>query len=240
MIKHDQSAYDLLNEKLKEQYAEIILNSGDLTHGFDVIIEIDSTSWIETKIDGKEWVNTDVEISVPTMDISKVNFGSAARGAKEGLKNGLLGGALGGIFLLGAYHIEVDSTSFEFKELLLIPILAGVGAIIGITFGIINMGTEEYILTKIPPDSTTSTSDRNKNEMIAETGNPVLQEDGFYRIEVSSLRVEELFIFVTWRDKDIRLHKNEVKQRRKSGDKYFIIISPKVYESTFLKSSITW
>ena len=75
-----------------------------------------------------------------------------------------------------------------------------------------------------------------EKEVIVEAGSPILQSDGLYQIEVSSIMVEQQSIFVTWSGKEIHLNKNEVKQRRKSGDKYFITISPKVYESKFLKN----
>jgi len=178
MIKHDQSDYNGLNEKLKEQYAEIKLLNGDVKHGFDVNVGIDSTSWFETKKSGKEQVRTDVEQTVPTMEIIKIDVGNTGRGAREGLKNGFLIGAAIGVGLIFT-QLNLDSTSVGFKSLLFIPVCAVGGAIIGIPYGMISMGTEEYVLTKSPPDSTIPTVPLKVEEVIDEEEMPVRQSDGY-------------------------------------------------------------
>jgi len=232
MINNDQSSYDDLNEILNEQYAEIELLSGDITNGFNVNIGIDSTSWFETKNTGKEQVKTDVVRTVSTMDIIKIDAGNVGQGARKGIENGFVFGAVAGVGLILA-QLYLDSTSVGFKSLLFIPVCAVGGVVIGIPYGMISKGKQEYILKKTPTGSTFPTVPLNEKEVIAEAGSPVMQSDGFYHIEVSSVKVDQEYYIVTWRDKDIRLLRYKVKQWRKSGNKDQLVISPDLYKEKF-------
>jgi phosphopantetheine adenylyltransferase len=49
MINYDQSVYDELNGKVEGEKVEITLLNGDVIVGENIIIGVDSTSWVEER-----------------------------------------------------------------------------------------------------------------------------------------------------------------------------------------------
>ena len=141
-IKHDQSDYNELNEKLKGEKGKMVLMNGDIIVGEDINIGIDSTSWIE---------RGPLTKSVATLEINYFTFINRGNGASAGAGYGFWAGAAAGL-VLGI--TQRDQPGFkgagEIGAVVLIftvPLGGVAGAIIGLPIGFIVGGTDKYMLT---------------------------------------------------------------------------------------------
>lgn len=122
------------------------------------------------------------------------------------------------------------------------------GIIAGIPFGIIGsqVGVPERYNLDVSKNSTEKYSEisgyfkadeyNDEIEPIPDTEvePPILQSDGNYKFNVSSMKWRKHDIIITWHDKRIYLQKSDVVNSWKSGDKSYIIIPAKIYENEFL------
>jgi hypothetical protein len=245
-ISHTQSDYVELNETLDEEKASITLITDTVIVGENVNVRLDSTSWFEQAFNG-DWTNIR---TVPTRAVSHVEIRNSGQGFLNwwAISAWIIAVPAGIIW----YNSWKESTDYDkdyegLASVVAIFVGLGVGGMAGIPFGIYGSQVgvpERYNLeaSKESTDLSTEISEYFKadeyyddNEPIptTEVDPPLLQSDGYYKINVSSLKWRELEIIVTWNGKRIHLPKSEVKNSWKSGDKSYIIISPEVYKNKF-------
>ncbi len=161
---HDPSTYVELNRKVEGEKAKITLVNDHVFVGENIFMGVDSTSFIvveqwNTYSYVREWDEIGEIWSVPALDVKKIDVVSRVQGAKGGLNYGFLFGAsLGTIFgIIMISDITEGSKYYDYKANIFVGSVAlgGIaGAIVGLPFGLLAGGIDEYILTKIPEDST--------------------------------------------------------------------------------------
>lgn len=241
-ISHTQSDYLELNEELEGKQATITLVNDTIIVGENFGISADFTSWNETAHSGssptKKYVNT---LAIKQIDINNRTKSSTIWG---------IGGALAGMLTFALIYEEpkentrmegLENTAEALGLTFLWFFIGGVaGGLIG--YGIGYPETYNFIASKDSTDLRTDIVEYYKEdkyndeiEPIPETEvePPILQSDGNYKINVSSLKWEKEVIIVTWPRKRIVLPKSEVVKSWKSGDKGYIIIPSEIYEREF-------
>ncbi len=166
LIEHDQTIYDMLSMKLMEQEGKMLLMNGEIVSGGDFNIGLDSISWIEKqKSHYVEVSHGGSRIRVPagepltktiaTSEIDYFTLINRKKGAQAGAATGSWVGAAAGV-VWGLTLIGTGRSGNMSPAILIFTIPFGglVGAMIGLPIGLIVGGTDEYILTKIPEDST--------------------------------------------------------------------------------------
>jgi hypothetical protein len=155
-IRYEKLAYEILNEKLKEEKAEITFINNKVVDGEKIKIGLDSVSWVEPEVhrSGMKTYNNSVAL---TSEVVKIDVTNRGQGVLDGIKYGFLVGAAVGA--LAAIPLSQEqklngSEKFGVGALLLIPICGLGGVIYGIPVGFIIGATDEYKLTLMPADST--------------------------------------------------------------------------------------
>lgn len=239
LIYRNQVSYNMLNLKLADEGGEIVLKTGDNILAEDLIIEIDSTSWTEEqKAYSKEVIPGGSRIKVPagpslkksisTLDIDYLTFNNSGKGALSGAGTGFwVGAAAGGVIGISTIGGEYMNGEEIGVEILIVTMPLGglIGAILGLPIGAGIGGTDKYILSDVTGDSIISEPTR---EEIVEK--PIVN---YIDVEVSAIDTDLKYVFVEWQGKKIQLLRSDVVRRGQSGDKLFIRISEKLYESKF-------
>jgi hypothetical protein len=247
-ISHTQSDYLELNETLDEEEVLITLINDTVIVGENVRVELDSTSWFEPAYTAESTTTR----TVPTWAVNHVEIRDGWKGFQMwwGVSTWIIG-IPAAIIWYNSWK-ESDDYDEQGRGIALLAAMgigSAVGLVVGIPFGIIGSqrGIPERYNLSAPKDSTDLSTDiilyfnddkyYDENEPIPniEVEPPILQPDGNYKINVSSLKWKKEVIIVTWPGKRIVLPKSEVKNSWKSGDKSYIIISPELYESKFSK-----
>jgi len=219
MIRHE-SDYERLNEKLKSEKGKTILTlrNADVIVAENIEIGVDSTSWYEEHDSRKK--------TIKTSEIEKFTFTNHEKGCTAGKWYGFstIVALIAVGYLNNQEKRDRDQDYAKFSAIMLpfsVIVFGLLGFWLGGLIGYAIGGKDEYIF------------EEDKHIPNIEVEPPILQSDGFYKINVSSINWEKQEIIVTWHGKKIHLQKSELKQSWKSGDKSYIIIPSEIYERDF-------
>jgi hypothetical protein len=229
---HNQVDYLELNETLDEEKALITLINDTVIVGKNVSIEIDSTSWFEPAYTGESTIAR----TVPTWAVRHVEIRSSWKGFLNWWMVGVIIIAIP--VAIYSYNSWKESDDYDEQQKGLAGFVAfGIGSVWGlvggIPFGIIGsqVGFPERYNLITSQDSTNINIELK--EYIEEKQEIIKEEEDYIKVEVSSIEDQGQILNIVWQDKNIRLSKSQLKQRRKSGDKLYITITKDVYESEF-------
>jgi hypothetical protein len=208
MIMHEQSAYDELNDELRAEKGQITLMDNAVIIGENIVVGIDSTSWISNRISEDSIIGIptqQAEHCISTSEIRSIVFKDNSQGAWEAFGFG----SIGGIFALiiaasGGYVGKGPASGPEIIGAITITALAG--GIIGTPIGGLIGHEEKSVFHQ------------------------------YVDIEVSMVsNISEDVAAVNRNGRRIYIPRMKIKQMVKSGDKIIITIPLGLYRKEFDK-----